>query len=54
MPSATAWRRSTSIDGAWVILSLSASLTVSSSYSPMRPRKPPMRQSTQPTALNGW
>ena len=49
IPSCTAWRRSVSIDGSCVMPSFSASLTVSSSTKPMRPRKPVMRQSTQPT-----
>jgi hypothetical protein len=35
--------------GSLETFSLKASLTVSSSYRPMRPMKPVMRQSTQPT-----
>jgi len=43
--------RSASTEGSRFTFSLKASLTVSSSYKPIRPRKPVMRQSTQPTGL---
>ena len=51
MPSLMAWRRSASMPGSALTRDLKPSLTTSSSYKPMRPMNPVMRQSTQPTGL---
>jgi len=53
MPSLTACIRRLSMWGSRLTLSLNASVTVSSSYRPMRPLNPVMRQSTQPTGWKG-
>ena len=46
-------RRCAPMLGSRVTVDLNASLTTSNSYSPMRPRNPVMRHSTQPTGLKG-